>query len=114
MVDESGETTENEDVEDVARVRGPGGTGERKILEEDGLEFDALEEPPSSPGTGRSLLCIFELSITPPRSFALRTSVAKSGLLAVPGERNKLRLLLPSLVGAGNSSPSDECRVLFS
>jgi len=108
---------ENDEVEEVARARGPGGTGERKSLEEDVLELEAPAAHPCSPGTDacRSLPCIFAVPITPPRSFALRTSVAKSGLLAVPGERNKLRLLVPSesLVGAGDSSSRDESAVLF-
>lgn len=115
MVDGSGVTTENDDVEDVARVRGPGGTGERKSLEEDALELDGREAFVSSPGAagGRSLPWVFALPTTPPRSFALRTSVAKSGLLAVPGERNKLRLLLVLLIGADGSSSRDESKVLF-
>jgi hypothetical protein len=112
VVDGSGVTTENDEVEDVARVRGPAGTGERKSLEEDALELDAPEALASSPGAGggRSLPCVFALPMTPPRSFALRTSVAKSGLLAVPGERNKLRLLVPLLVWADDSS-RDESKV---
>lgn len=109
---------ENEEVEDVARVRGAV-RGDRNelgacvVLYADGDELGlSRSEDVDVEGSGRWTSCPLALAldeeevvldledspITPPRSLAFRTSVARSGLEAVPAERSKLLRLLLVLV----------------
>jgi hypothetical protein len=99
---------ENEEEDEVVRIRDVS-FGERRSLKADGAELEAaleLAAPRLSTTTsGMESEAVFREAaevfatgeaapITPPRSRAFRTRVARSGLLDVPGERRRLRRLV--------------------
>ena len=97
------ETIENDEVEELPRKRGELWLGDRNPAPD--------ASPGASPPSSCPCWCLCDALVAaaplpdtiPPFSFALRSSVARSGLLAKPGERNMERRLFCSSSESGST-----------
>ena len=103
---------ENDDVDELPRNRGELCPGERNPAPEDSpgvspCPASSCEGAVAAAAAAAAALLLLLLlppgTTTPPFSLALRRSVARSGLLADPGERNMERLLFCSSMSVTDS-----------